>query len=295
MSLAENLQNSKNSLEEFKEITIKVLEYLPHVINEERTHQNYKVCSSNIAGTRKQLRPFNQQLFIRELSAFVENFNLMQTILEKLRKGQREFTENDYLITDKTIYTIQQAIGLGLDLLCESNSARKHVGNRFEELIKVLLSEINISLKKIVINIPYETDEGIKYYKCETDVVVSPFKEVKSNSHNIDQDELIISLKTTTKDRMSKIFIDKILLESFLKHPVRVIGISQNDIQRKGSGKISYTFVSNLFMVYTKFLIQLEGYYYLDRPAKAFEKPFNQYIFPFSHFLLNDIWKLLRT
>ncbi len=137
-----------------------------------------------------------------------------------------------------------------------------------------MLSAVNISLKKIVINIPYETEEGEKFYKCETDVVVSPYNKVRSNSQNIDQIELIISLKTTTKDRMPKIFIDKILLENFLKHPVRVVGISQNDIQRKGEDKTSYTFVSNLFMVYTKFLIQLEGYYYLDIPARALESPF---------------------
>ena len=160
--------------------------------------------------------------------------------------------------------------------------------------MRALLSGVDVSLKKIVINIPYETEEGEKFYKCETDVVVSPFTEVRSNSQNIDPDEIIISLKTTTKDRMPKIFVDKLLLENFLKHPVRVVGISQNDIQRKSDDQISYTFVSNLFMVYTKFLVQLEGYYYLDLPLRAYESPFNQYIFPFSQFLLKDIWQLLR-
>lgn len=295
MSLAEDVQITKADLNEFRNITHRILEYLPNVINEEENHQNYKLCSSNIAGTRKQIRPFNSDLFLREADNFGEHYDVFLNILENLKSNNRVFKDEDYQVIDKTIYTIQQALGIGLDLFVESNSARKHVGNRFEELIRVLLSEINISLKKIVINIPYETNEGKKFYKCETDVVVSPFTEVRSNSQNIDQNELIISLKTTTKDRMPKIFIDKILLENFLKHPVRVVGISQNDIQRKGNNKISYTFVSNLFMVYTRFLIQLEGYYYLDRPSRAFESPFNQHIFPFSRFLLDDIWKLLRT
>jgi hypothetical protein len=48
-------------------------------------------------------------------------------------------------------------------------------------------------------------------------------------------------------------------------------------------------------MVYTRFLAQLEGYYYLDIPAKALERPFNQHIFPFSKLVLNDIWKLLGS
>ncbi|MCF8356885.1 MAG: hypothetical protein K9H48_20770 [Melioribacteraceae bacterium] len=294
MSLAEDVQITKTDLDEFRDITHRILEYLPNVINEESDYRNYKLCSSNIAGTRKQIRPFNNDLFLREADKFGEHYDVFSNILENLKSNNRDFEDEDYQVIDKTIYTIQQALGIGLDLFVESNSARKHVGNRFEELIRVLLSEVNISLKKIVINIPYETDEGEKFYKCETDVVVSPFNEVRSNSQNIDQNELIISLKTTTKDRMPKIFIDKILLENFLQHPVRVVGISQNDIQRKGDDKISYTFVSNLFMVYTRFLIQLEGYYYLDRPSRAFESPFNQHIFPFSRFLLNDIWQLLR-
>ena len=115
---------------------------------------------------------------------------------------------------------------------------------------------------------------------------------------NIDPKEIVISLKTTTKDRMPKIFIDKILMERFLNHPIRMVGISQNDIQRKenkGEITVSYTFVSNLFMVYTKFLTELEGYYYLDIPKRALESPFNRHIFPFSKFILKDIWNLLSA
>lgn len=295
MSLGEDLQIPKNDLNDFQEISRRILEYLPNVLNEEVEFNEYKLCSSNIAGTRKQIRPFNKNLFIRDANSFSNQYKNFTNILEYLRNGERSFGETEYRIVDKIIYTIQQSLGIGLDLFVESNSARKHVGNRFEELIRVLLRSINISLNKIVINIPYETEEGEKFYKCETDVVVSPFNEVRSNSQNIHPDELIITLKTTTKDRMPKIFIDKILLENFLGHPVRVVGISQNDIQRKGDDKISYTFVSNLFMVYTRFLIQLEGYYYLDLPSRAYEKPFNQYIFPFSKFLIDDIWRLLHT
>lgn len=295
VSLAEELQSSKTKLNEFKEVTLKVLEYLPNVINEEIDYNNYILCSSNIAGTRKQIRPFNKNLFLRNTNEFNEKYDNFINVVNYLKKGNRNISKEDYSTVDKVIYSIQQTLGIGLDLFVESNSARKHVGNRFEELIRTLLLSVGISLKKIIINIPYETEEGTKFYKCETDIVVSPFATVKSNSKDIHPDELIISLKTTTKDRMPKIFIDKILLENFLGHSVRVVGISQNDIQRKGTDKISYTFVSNLFMVYTKFLVQLEGYYYLDRPSRAFENPFNKYIFPFSKFLLDDIWKLIRT
>ena len=94
---------------------------------------------------------------------------------------------------------------------------------------------------------------------------------------------------------MCKIFIDKLLMQEFVGHNVKVIGISLNDIQRKNDDNISSTFVSNLFMVYTEFLVQLEGYYYIDIPSNASKSPFNNYIFPFSNFITHDVWSLLNS
>lgn len=298
VSLAEDLQVLKSHLKEFKNIAERVLNYIPAVIDEETEYQGYLICSSTTAGTRKRIRPVKKDLFIRNATNFNNEFDKFDQILEDLRTGVRDFTNDKFTIVDRVIYTIQQSIGIGLDLLVDPNSARKHVGNRFEELIRTLLRAMNTSIKKVVLNIPYKTKEGQKFYRCETDVIISPYKSVKSDSQNIDPDEIVITLKTTTKDRMPKIFIDKILMERFVGHPIRIVGISLNDVQRKEekeTTKISYTFVSNLFMVYTKFLAQLEGYYYIDIPKKALEAPFNQYIFPFSKFVLKDIWSLLGS
>ncbi len=296
-SLSEDLQKTKSDIQQFRDITTRVLNYIPDVLNEESEFNGYQICSSNIAGTRKSVRPFRNDLFIRNASIFNDNYNKFDLILTRLRNEERKFNAEEYRLVDSVIYTIQQATGIGLDLMVQSNSARKHVGNRFEELIRTLLSTLEISMKKVVLSIPYETDEGNKYYRCETDVIISPYESVRSDATNINPNEIVVSLKTTTKDRMPKIFIDKVLMERFVGHPVRVVGISQNDIQRKEDAdeiKISYTFVSNLFMVYTRFLAQLEGYYYLDLPSKALQRPFNQYIFPFSKFMLSDVWKMLN-
>ncbi|HDL17641.1 MAG TPA: hypothetical protein ENH29_01145 [Bacteroidetes bacterium] len=62
-----------------------------------------------------------------------------------------------------------------------------------------------------------------------------------------------------------------------------------------GSTKRIRPFNKYLFMVYTRFLARLEGYYYLDIPKKALIAPYNQHIFPFSQFILEDIWKLLDS
>jgi hypothetical protein len=297
-SLAEDLQIQKCVMEDFRSIAERVLNYMPEMITEKIEFNDYLICSSTTASTRKAIRPYKKNLFIINPEQFNDLYDQYLQILSKIKNDDKNFENNHFLVLDKVIYTIQQSIGIGLDFLVEPNSARKHVGNRFEELIRSLLTEMNIPIKKVVLNIPYETEEGEKYYKCETDVIISPYESVRSDPENIDPKEIVISLKTTTKDRMPKIFIDKILMERFLNHPVRMVGISQNDIQRKedkGEIKVSYTFVSNLFMVYTKFLTELEGYYYLDIPKRALEAPFNKHIFPFSKFILKDIWHLLNT
>jgi hypothetical protein len=179
--------------------------------------------------------------------------------------------------------------------LVNPNSARKHVGNRFEELIKAIFAEMGIANKKTVLQIPYQTDEGEKSYKCENDLILSPFKEVKSTNKYLDENEVVVSAKTTSKDRMGKMFIDKILLERFVGHKQKVIGIFLNDVQRKEENNIGYTLVSGLFMVYSKFLTELEGVYYFDPPPNAYKEPFKKHMKPFSELLTRDIWRLLAS
>lgn len=94
---------------------------------------------------------------------------------------------------------------------------------------------------------------------------------------------------------MGKMFIDKILLEKFVRHKQKVIGIFLNDVQRKEADNISYTLVSGLFMVYTQFLTELDGVYYLDPPPNALKKPYNRHMSPFSKLITSDIWTLLSS
>lgn len=135
----------------------------------------------------------------------------------------------------------------------------------------------------------------MKVYKCENDLVLSPYPKVRSTLAFLDEKEIVVSVKTTSKDRMGKVFIDKMLLERFVKHRQRVIGIFLNDVQRKEHNNISFTLVSGLFMVYTKFLVELDGIYYLDPPPNAGKAPYINYMKPFSILLTEDIWQMLTT
>lgn len=293
--LDKDLQKPKTSLDQFADITLRVLNYLPNVLSEFKEKNNYRIYSSEIAGTKKYIRPINKTLFIDNSEEFAVLFKNLKQTLNKISNNEKDYSDEEKLNIDKTIYTIQQSVGAGLDMLVNPNSSRKHVGNRFEELIKIIFTEIDIANKKLVLQIPYETDEGSKVYKCENDIILSPFSEVKSSPNSLDENEIVVSVKTTSKDRMAKMFIDKILLERFVNHSQKVIGIFLNDVQRKENNNISFTLVSGLFMVYSKFLTKLEGIYYLDPPETAKKAPYSNYMKPFSELITNDIRKLLSS
>lgn len=293
MALGEELQQKKGNLDEFRGLTEKILTYLPAVITSYNEKGHYRININEQSGTRKFVRPINMDLFQPDVAAFNREFDLLMQILKSVRDGQRDLSGQNLLIIDKILYTIQQSIGAGLDLFVNPNSARKHVGNRFEELMKSVFTALGIANSKTVLQIPYPAEDGTKVYKCENDLIISPYESVRSTSGFLDGNEVIVSIKTTSKDRMGKIFIDKILLEKFVKHPQKVIGIFLNDVQRKDEANISYTLVSGLFMVYTNFLTQLEGIYYLDPPPNAGKEPFSQHMKPFSRLITQDVWRLL--
>jgi hypothetical protein len=292
-SLDKDLQQKKETIAEFGELTDRVLRHLPNVLSGYETKSQYRIYISTIAGTSKFLRPINENLFLFKPVDFDRDFKIFNSILKRIKDKESKFTTKDKLVIDKVVYTIQQSIGAGLDLMVSQNSARKHVGNRFEELVKAIFTEAGIANKKTVLQIPYETDEGEKIYKCENDLILSPYEKVKSTSKSLDEREIVVSVKTTSKDRMGKMFIDKLLLERFVKHKQSVIGIFLNDVQRKEDNNISYTLVSGLFMVYTKFLTELQGIYYLDPPPNALKSPYNKHMKPFSQLLTEDLNKLL--
>jgi len=293
-SLPQDLQTPKKNLDEFSSVTKRVLGYLPNIVSGKTEARDYIILSSVVAGTSKFARPINKKLFIFDIQDFDSQYNKFLSAIAKI-KNKKTITSEEYNIIDSVVYTMQQSIGVGMDFLCNPNSSRKHVGNRFEELIRIIVTQLGVKNDKVVFKIPYPSENGEKLYSCETDIILSPHNSVKSGTKLIDEEEIVISLKTTSKDRMGKIFLDKLLMQKFAEHPVKVIGIFLNDVQRKDTKQTSYTFVSGLFMVYTKFLTQLEGVYFIDPPPITKQAPYNRHISSFSKFIAEDIWKLLSS
>jgi hypothetical protein len=297
-TLTEDLQSIKTNLQEFHDLTVRITVYRNDTVsNKYVDHRGYRIQYSISGDTKKYLRPVKIYLFIWDVDEFRNKFLEFKQLLIRLREGERVFKEQAHNIIDSVVYTMQQSIGLGLDLLSNPNSARKHVGNRFEELLRIVISEIGLRNQKMIFNVPYVADGKAQKYKSETDIIVSPYEKIKSNTNSLDLNELIISVKTTSKDRMGKMFLDKLLLkEMFNLDNVKVVGIFLNDVQRKKGAKTSFTFVPGQFIVYSKYIESMEGVYYLDTPESIQNKsPFKEMIRPFSEFLTADIWSLLRT
>ncbi len=323
LPLDKDLQQKKSSISEFELVVNRVLLYLPNVLSGFEEKFGYVLYYSTNAGTKKFVRPINKSLFIMDPGEFLLTMLEFKNILVKIKNREGSFSAIEKGLIDSVLYTIQQAMGAGFDLLVDPNSARKHVGNRFEELIKSVFTEIGIPNKKVVIKIPYDTENGTKDYTCENDLILSPYPNISSNNQReeivldaendqseelvlsrsaeaaadkyINSQEIVVSVKTTSKDRMGKMFMDKILLEKFVGHELKVIGIFLNDVQRKETNNISYTLVSGLFMVYNKFITELSGVYYLDPPPNAEIEPYNKYIKRFSELITEDIDGLLSA
>jgi hypothetical protein len=115
ISIGEDLQLVKNNLTDFKDITVRVLEYLPNVLSNSKIKNNYIIYVSHSAGTTKYIRPINKSLFILKSNDFQNRFISFQSILTNIKLGNI-VSNPDKVIIDSILYTIQQSIGAGLDL-----------------------------------------------------------------------------------------------------------------------------------------------------------------------------------
>jgi len=108
------------------------------------------------------------------------------------------------------------------------------------------------------------------------------------------------SVKTSSKDRIDKIFIDKFLYSKLTNTMLPHIAIFLNDVQRKQTRQenqygISATFLPGHFKGYTVKLNPLDGVYYCDiRPNMRTEPILKDHIQTIDYFFCTDLWNLLE-
>lgn len=252
------------------------------IVSQNENH--YRFWQYSKQGNFQVTRPINSQLMYEagEFDAIRKSF--LET-LQNLREIEADAALRTSLIN--TIYTIQQSIGATLDALPagESNKARKINGTLFENFIRLILVEMGVEAKSGTIRVPVMKD-GEEQFKMnyQHDLILSYEGEVK----------VIGSIKTSSKDRIDKVFIDKFMYSKLTESDLPHIAIFLNDVQRKGKAPkfgISSTFLPGHFKGYTIKLNPLDGVYYCDiRPNMQTEPILKDQIKTIDHLLCGDIW-----
>lgn len=270
------------------------LEYIEHGLQARIVSQNeshYQFFQYREEGGFNITRPLNSRLLYD-----AEDFSLatpqFSTTLEQLRDGQQPDDDlRQNLI--RTIYTLQQVIGAALDGLPagKSNQARKVNGDLFERLIRLLIVSLNVDCVSGTMQVPVKDIDGTELFKSsyQHDLLLSKDDELK----------IIGSVKTSSKDRIDKVFMDKFLYNRLTDTALPHIAIFLNDVQRKKTKReneygVSATFLPGHFKAFTVKLNPLDGVYYCDiRPNMQEDALLSQHIKTIDHFFYSDLWTLL--
>jgi hypothetical protein len=258
------------------------------IVSQNENH--YQFFQYKKEGNYQITRPINSNLmydakdFARASKEFLK---ILQTIKTINRKD-----ESVRAVLNNATYTIQQSIGSALDGLPagQSNTARKLNGDLFEQLIRLMIREMGIDCKSGVIQVPVIVD-GIAEFSMsyQHDLIIEKDDDIK----------VIGSIKTSSKDRIGKIFIDKFLYNKLTEKSTPHIAIFLNDVQRKNTRDkskygVNATFLPGHFKGYTVKLNPLDGVYYCDiRPNMQTEIILKDHIKTFDNLLIEDIWKFL--
>ncbi|MCI8423796.1 MAG: hypothetical protein HFF50_09785 [Lawsonibacter sp.] len=267
------------------------LEFISHGLQAVIVSQNenhYRFFQYREDGNFNISRPINSNLMIE-----AKNFDASkQSFLYALRHV-KEIRERDDIRRQLNhfIYTCQQAIGATLDALPsgESNTARKINGDLFERYIRFIISEIGISVRDGTISVPVAVD-GEELFKMayQHDLILEKENEVRA----------IGSVKTSSKDRIDKIFIDKFLYNRLTNVDTPHFAVFLNDVQRRGREPnfgINTTFLTGHFKGYTVKLNPLDGVYYCDlRPNMLEDAILKVQIRSLDCLFVEDIWRFVE-
>ncbi len=248
-----------------------------------------------VAGRSLALRPLNPNLFIEEASEYLADASDFEELVAELaarRKPIAVARANEIRATNlisRVLYTTLQSQGFAMDCLLPANQARKNFGMRFEELIAHLFASLGIDGRPITFSLPYNAAGATAKFSNQVDLVIAE-GIVQSTPAALKGNEVVVSLKTSSKDRFGKIFLDQEMLQFVTKKAVKVIAIFHNDVQRSGTTKTSWTFVAGNFAAYVARFGPLTGVYYVDPPPHITREPWRKHLRTFDDLLLNDLW-----
>lgn len=258
------------------------------IISQNENH--YRFYQYKKEGNFNITRPINSNLIYS-----YDEISIIDKEFPKILKAVKNLPEDDYNreIIKRSIYTIQQTIGATLDALPsgKSNIARKVNGDLFERFIQLLIKEVGIKCESGTVQVPVYLNNEFQFnMNYQQDLLIYKDSDLK----------VIGSVKTSSKDRIDKVFLDKFLYSKLSNTALPHIAIFLNDVQRKKGSReneygISATFLPGHFRVYTVKLNPLDGVYYCDiRPNMLIEDLLKTHIRTIDHFFCSDLWKFIE-
>jgi len=285
-------KNKFQSISDYADFCLLYLEFIKtqlQAVIVSRNENHYRFFQYKKDGSYNVTRPINSNLMLS-----YEDFEAAQStfsaILNDIRGDESRKQANRKLLND-FIYTCQQSIGATLDALpsSKSNTARKINGDLFERFVRLIIKEVGVDVTDGTISVPVKIN-GTEAFKMnyQHDLIIQ-----------VDDIPIAIgSVKTSSKDRLDKIFIDKFLYSKLTDTETPHFAIFLNDVQRKGKdGKygVNATFLPGHFKGYTIKLNPLDGVYYFDiRPNMITTDILKDQIKTFDHFLIKDVWEFQK-
>ena len=275
-------------IEDYIEFSKYYLEFISVELQAEiiaQNENNYRFFQYRRDGEYNITRPVNGDLFLSlsDYDSIARNF---ETTLEHIRDIKDDELNRKYV--NDFIYTTQQSIGCALDALPSSktNTSRKVNGDLFERLMQLIMKKLGFAIESetLSVKVPNST-ETMKY---QNDIEIKIDGEIVA----------ISSVKTSSKDRIDKIFLDKLMYNRLTQTDTPHFAIFLHDVQRAGKEpnyKIGQTFLTGHFKAYTIGLNPLDGVYYCDlRPIMKTDILLKKHIKTLDYLLCEDIWDYIN-
>jgi len=275
-------------IEDYIEFSKYYLEFISTELQAEiiaQNENNYRFFQYRRDGEYNITRPVNGDLFL-ELSDYDSISRTFEKTLEHIRDIKNDELNRKYV--NDFVYTTQQSIGCALDALPSSktNTSRKVNGDLFERFIQLIMKKLGFAIDSETLSV--KVPNSIETMKYQNDI------EIKVNGEIV----AIGSVKTSSKDRIDKIFLDKLMYNRLTQTNTPHFAIFLHNVQRAGKEpnyKIGQTFLTGHFKAYTIGLNPLDGVYYCDlRPVMKTDILLKKHIKTLDHLLCEDIWDFIN-
>ena len=276
------------NLDQYIEFAEVYLEFIEKELQAElvaKNENNYHFFQYRKDGDYNITRPVNTQLFFR-LDEYEKNAVDFVNVLSNIKEISEDQEAREKI--NRFIYTTQQSIGCALDALpaSKTNNARKINGDLFERLMQLIMKQLGFTVTSETLRFPIPgSDEKMTY---QNDIEIIQGGRIKA----------IGSVKTSSKDRIDKIFLDKLMYNFLTNTQTPHFAIFLHDVQRAGKEPdytAGQTFLTGHFKAYTIGLSPLDGVYYCDlRPIMKTDKLLKEHIKSLDCLLCDDVWKYIE-